>query len=855
MGIVSNYLINLITRQVNERGIVVWFDPEKHYSFMVKNLDIPNTGIIIYEGSFIALRNAIEPFLNDFDPPRLVLYVPMDQTKSNNALIEAEAFGTVIKPGQQPPIKNTRLSLIARNALKPILGEETASTIEKQVEEGKLTLEDLDQVAEKGEGITKGVASIIFETTNPQDIALQFLSSEKYDKEITKKNAINEISILFESSFGIKFVKDEPLESLRTRFIRYLLMTDLASSFQGKLPSSLSNVEAAKKVAMRDACTSTAKNWRLRQDLNETYVDFAKKIEKEIGLVGINFERKQILQVETFLEIEKALQKDVEAALLKEAQIELVELAKSRQSTFWSKYISEVQAQWALIATSGQVLLEANRIEKALKPKTNAKAIFNRYTQGDAPWCLLDTYHRQMEKLYHTFEFALDDKYDILEKLVAKARQRYMEVAAEMSQIFLENYQHSKFQIDCLRQTEIFNKKVKPKLEEGKTAYVWVDALRYEMASELAYALKTEFEIEMDASLGTIPTITSIGMAALLPKADESATITVVNNKLALEIDKKIIKDRKDRIQFFNEKVNAKMVDVRLEEMFPVPKKKLQESIKNADLVLLTAQEIDELCEGDNVHLARRHMDEVLYQLKRAFHLLTDLGVCNIVFAADHGYLFGEELSSADKIDPPGPNFIELHRRAWIGQGGAAGNSYLRAKLSDFGLGSNLEIAVPWNFACFKVKGGAKAYFHGGMSLQELVIPVVTLKSKKKPTPKDSGCSLKMVPRSKKISTRLFSVEVNGFSNNLYEPPPKVRIEIRFNKVCISSAMSASYGFEAGTGDVQLNYAENGVEIEPNTITLMLTDHSQKIVSVHLFDSITGVELNKIENIEMSISI
>ena len=40
---------------------------------------------------------------------------------------------------------------------------------------------------------------------------------------------------------------------------------------------------------------------------------------------------------------------------------------------------------------------------------------------------------------------------------------------------------------------------------------------------------------------------------------------------------------------------------------------------------------------------------------------------------------------------------------------------------------SDLDIATPWTFACFKSKGGARAYFHGGLSPQELIIPVVAM--------------------------------------------------------------------------------------------------------------------------------
>ena len=41
-----------------------------------------------------------------------------------------------------------------------------------------------------------------------------------------------------------------------------------------------------------------------------------------------------------------------------------------------------------------------------------------------------------------------------------------------------------------LRQRDVFATQVQPRLAEGKTAYVWVDALRFEMAREhLQHAL------------------------------------------------------------------------------------------------------------------------------------------------------------------------------------------------------------------------------------------------------------------------------------------------------------------------------------------------------------------------------
>ena len=324
----------------------------------------------------------------------------------------------------------------------------------------------------------------------------------------------------------------------------------------------------------------------------------------------------------------------------------------------------------------------------------HVQTLFDRYVgtqEGthNTPWCLLDTHHRHMERRCHTFDFDLSGGHDTLEQLVSKARERYMQVGGALAERFLRSYHGGGFKIaERLRQVETFELYVKPRLAAGKIAYVWVDALRYEMAAELAEALADDFAIELQAAVGTAPTVTEIGMAALLPGAAGAAIVPAGESKLALRIGDVIIKDRKDRIAYLKASAGVSVTDVKLDDLLPSPKKKVRDAIRDAGLVLVTTQEIDALAEGDNIPLARRTMDDVLHELRRAFRVLADLGVKTIVVAADHGYLFGDELGDDMKIDPPGGETADLHRRVWVGRGGS-GRSRLsaRANLADFGLG------------------------------------------------------------------------------------------------------------------------------------------------------------------------
>src|SRR3712207_1802232 len=200
-------------------------------------------------------------------------------------------------------------------------------------------------------------------------------------------------------------------------------------------------------------------------------------------------------------------------------------------------------------------------------------------------------------------------------------------------------------------------------------------------------------------------------------------------------------------------------------------------------------------------------MDGVLHDLRRGVRVLGELGITSIILAADHGHLFADEIGEDMKIEAPGGDTADLHRRVWVGVGGTAEPSYLRTSLSALGVESDLDIATPWTFAVFKSKGGARAYFHGGLSPQEVIVPVLALTSTPKAGAATTGIAWTLTPGTPKLTTRFFSVQVAGEQkeSSLFGfEPPKVRVEIRANKKVVSVPVSASYGFEDATGEVKL---------------------------------------------------
>jgi len=861
LGIVTEHLISLIAKQVNDNGLVVWYDPDGAYAAALPALNLPDTEVLRYKGSFVQLRWEIDQkhLMDGEEAPRMLVYVPMAQDQTHHALIELESAGVIMQPGQQPPARNTRLAVVARNALKGVLGDDTAAHVEKQTEAGKLTLVDLDALADKGGEISKGVIALIFGTGNPQEVALLFLDNDRLDESITKKDAKGELAELLRRDFGFDIPDGAELDDIRQRLARHVLMTDLVSGLGQTAPSSLASAPAATTPGTTAACVELARAWRLRRDRRDSYVVASLRVEQEFNLAALTFEPKAMVNVETFPAIERALLRHAENRLLEKTDGDMLVLAESRKAGFWCDAEPKLQARWALVAAAAEVLLEAERVEKALKKAPQSiTGMIKEYAEGAEPWCLLDTQHRHMESRWYNFEPHGDD-HDSIEKLVIQARRRYVAVGSEIARQFLTELQKNAPDKSVVRQREVFENYVKLFLAERKTAYVWVDALRFEMGRELARLLREDFEVDLHPAVAAVPTVTEIGMAALLPGAQGDAkVVTAGSGKLALEINGTVIKDRKDRLTLLKKHAGVEVFDAKLDNLLPKPSKKVREGIENAQLILVTSQEIDELCEQDNITQARRQMDGVLNDLRRGVRMLFDMSIERIVLAADHGHLFADELSEDMKVDSPGGETADLHRRVWVGHGGNADDAFLRAPLSALGMQGDFDLATPWTFACFKCKGGAKAYFHGGLSPQELLVPVMILSPSSKPSAGPPvGITWTLIPGSQKLTTRFFSVQLTGVNSGLFDiAPPKVRVELRAKGKIVSRAVSASYGFEEATGDVALrNDASDSKRIASNTITLMVTEEpDQKSVGLYLLDAATGAELARLEKIEVSIA-
>lgn len=850
MGKVTEFILNFVREKINEYKFVVWYDPDLVYGNLLSELRVDDIHIFKYDGSFLELRYKIEPYLKDFLDLKVLIYLPIERIKDSSPMIEAEVLGVILEPSGAKG-RNTRLTILAKKALKSIIPPDNLNKICKDVELCKIKLKDLDKLAEEGTG-EFGVIKLIFGTSDIVEVVLSVVGSNQYDNEIKKRQVVSELLNLFKFRIGFKS-SSSSFADIKDELVRYILVSDFIASIGGlRKVTSLESVPQALEQIHVENVIKIASTWRNRFDLQQSYIEGSEKVEIELGIESLTIDIKNLLESVTFPYIEKVLQKKVQEEILdneiKSAKI----MVEKRSNSFWSLAKPENGLKWNLLGSIVELLYQLVKIKMELKSFEFTGTRLVKAYCDDSGWYIIDSLHRKVEKQYFEYSKWIQDEENLLEQIVSHTRNEYFLVVSELINRFLNIIEKESLNIKGIEsQSKIFYRFVKPFIGREKIAYFLVDALRYEMGTELINGIDIK-EASIYCAIACIPTITEFGMAALLPKANENMQlIEAKNNKLEIQIDKIPLRNRKNRVSFLQNIYEDSCVVLKLENILKMTKA-TRKKIDGKELVVITSQEIDELGAIDNIALARKIMSDILGEIKHGIRNLYNLGFTRFVITSDHGYIFYEDIRDDLKINSPGGQRLDLHRRYWIGKGGADSENTVRIKASVLGWTGDFDFIFPKGLAFFKVIGSSQGYFHGGISLQEVIIPIIDLKFEEKVVKRKSPAIFKInIPR-KVITTRFFTVTINFYPPHLfYDEIYKIRLSIREDKNEVGDIVTAVYGFDENTKEITLKKEKE------NHITIMLTKEigKGKTISIYLLDAKTGKELEAIKDIEVSISI
>jgi hypothetical protein len=335
-----------------------------------------------------------------------------------------------------------------------------------------------------------------------------------------------------------------------------------------------------------------------------------------------------------------------------------------------------------------------------------------------------------------------------------------------------------------------------------------------------------------------------------MPGAEKGIELVAVGGTVAASINGVVLKSRADRVAFLEKQIPDGLVVLKLGDLLRITAKRRKE-IAQARFIVVTSQEIDRLGEDDDQGETRRWMDEMLEQLRRGVRALARAGIEHIVVTADHGHIFADHFDPGMVMDAPGGQTIELHSRAWIGRGGVSADGFVRVTATQLGMGGDLEFAFPRGHGCFKVRGGAGGYFHGGLSLQELVIPVATLIPQAAKQRGGAGGKVLIEFTRPTITNRFFSASLRLEKEGLFGVDAvKVRVAVEADGKEVGFCAMASSGYEEGTREVLLQSGQ------ANALTFMLsTTEPVSAVTLRVLDCQTQLELAQKLNVPVKLSL
>lgn len=848
MGTFEEYVAEKVAARINRHTICVWCDAHAEWEPFIDSLEGSSgeTGpvnvsiggtdamLVRYRGSFLEVKQLAETAMVKDEVPKLLVYLPGQEPNPElDVLMELKRAGQ----GAYKPY----LRQLARECLRG-LGC-TDGRVDELIGGEDIGFQDVAAIVEQLSGVETGslLRLVYGGTTDDKRIIARWLADGSHDGDIESKGAVTELASLLEVKLDLDLGDDElDLDKARERAWRHVLVGELKMDLQCAPPESLSRIGVVGSQS-HDRLRKLMEI--LREFHSREYEQMADKVQAQLGLAGLDIDSSKLGSIDTFRFEERALLGHCGGLIEEGSFKQALELVEERKPSFWVRMSAERMGQWEacrLLAELGR-LASGARDGLAGMRDASSKQWVDAYEES--LW-KVDQAHRQLEQHLAMMEGELE-----VEAALAKVRRAYSRLESDMAEGFLGALRSSDWSVEgALGQQEAFGKHVDG--ASGRTAYFLVDALRYEMGQELLASLSDVKESSIDAMVARLPSITPVGMAALMPDASSGMALEEGSGRLVVSVAGQDLPGSKERMRFLTTRRSSAQ-ETTLDELLARSIKVLEERLAYCKLLVVRSQEIDQLGESGSDLAARQAMGSIVGSIRKAIRRLAGLGFQQMVVVADHGYLYAGHKGEDMRLDSPGGHEVELHRRCWIGKGGHTPKGALRVGAVDLGYSSDLDVIFPEGTAVFKARGGL-SFHHGGPSLQEMVVPAISVRVSAPVEESKDGLQLSLSNAPDVITNRIFTVELELSGSDLFAQQEVISVTVTLESdgaVVGQAIMAADGSVDKATGQVEIS-AGGSIQLG-----LSLTDEDAEHVTIVVRDSETERDLCKSDPIPVRLGV
>lgn len=288
---------------------------------------------------------------------------------------------------------------------------------------------------------------------------------------------------------------------------------------------------------------------------------------------------------------------------------------------------------------------------------------------------------------------------------------------------------------DVISQRQFYSHWVKPYTNRGnKVCVIISDAFRYEAADEMIGRINREkrYQASLKHMLSALPSYTQLGMASLLPGKGGEFSISETGSTVS--IDGISTQGTANRDKLIKAALGESTCAQKAKSILEMTQAEGRELFRNHDVIYIYHNRIDHAgdkmqSEGEAFEATERTFDDLMALVKK----LAAYNASNVLITADHGFIYqNRPLEESDflKADVQG----DIHyrdRRFLLGKQLSAPDSVKIFNSKQLGLGGVVHAAIPKGIQRLRLSGSGSRFVHGGASLQEVIVPIISVNKKR----------------------------------------------------------------------------------------------------------------------------
>lgn len=551
---------------------------------------------------------------------------------------------------------------------------------------------------------------------NVEDRLLRVLADPEGELSVMREECIVDD---FRSQLASELAEPEGIDDDPSRWCEdFVTSVALLEVFQGT--GSADDFPFASRlpsVQRRERQLKFLRRWMRDSEYGSKYREWALKIEPTVDLVAWAHgrdRRPQALRAlvrDRWATFQHALQavgaNDEAEQLLRREKTVLQEESKG----FWAQHDEDVPG-WALAVECADLSAAAVRACNSAASRKEPKSLMDAYARE---WHAIDFAHWQL--------LARASRLDDMELIAQVGDRFYFAYLQCAGQAFYESFRDDGVwpPTECPSVRRAVERVFAMPSKGEKKAVLVVDAMQYCLGAHIAEKLEGA---HVEALVADVPSETWVGMTAWLPGCDAKLDVDGGGHRLASVAaggDLCYSQYRKKLLAAAGAGALPAGPDGKLRDQIIDVLGMSEAPDGLPDLLVLFDRGIDSAGHGlggDIVH----YFEQALDSTRRAIRRLQSWGYSEVHIVTDHGFVLLDSGDAVQKMEVDRGAFADSGNRWGILAKGATAPT----AVVPFGLDPEWSVAVPPGIRSFARPG---PFFHGGATLQEVVVPHITIKS------------------------------------------------------------------------------------------------------------------------------